>query len=346
MVLPLCNVLVRDEQHAFADFDRVKMSHAAWQVFGSGNGVGAVVVRAMTDPADNTRAALLMVASMTAFTLNDACMKALGGSLPLFQALFVRGVAVSIGLWALAWWMGALRLDLPRRDRGLVLLRSASEAGTAWLFITALFNMPIANVTAILQVLPLTVALAAFVFLSEPLGWRRMLAIIVGLVGVIIIVRPGAEGFNVYSLYVLGAVCLITLREIVTRKIGAQVPSLTIALAAAVVVTAFAGSGALFTDWAPMGARDGLLLGGAVAFIMAAYVFSVMVMRTGDITFAAPFRYSALVAALIVGLVFFGEWPDGWTLLGSLIVVATGLFALYRERIVARRLRAQGQAPV
>ncbi|MBT8409015.1 MAG: DMT family transporter [Alphaproteobacteria bacterium] len=285
---------------------------------------------------DNMRGALFMLGSMAAFTLNDACMKALGGAVPLFQAIFLRGIAVSLFLAALAWWLGAFGPRISRRDWGLIAIRSACEAAVAWFFITALFNMPIANVTAILQVLPLTVALAAWLFLAEPLGWRRLLAIVIGLAGVLLIVRPGTEGFTIYSVYALIAVALITLREIVTRKIEGQVPSMTIALSAALAVTVFGGLGALGGVWAPLDGPTSLKLAGSVFFIMAAYVFSVMAMRIGDVSFAAPFRYSGLLVALILGALVFDEWPSGLTLLGAAIVVGTGLFTLYRERLAMR----------
>lgn len=288
---------------------------------------------------DNMRGALFMLGSMTAFTLNDACMKALGGTVPLFQAIFLRGIAVSLFLAALAWWMGAFKARISRRDRGLIAIRSACEAAVAWFFITALFNMPIANVTAILQVLPLTVALAAWLFLAEPLGWRRLLAIVIGLAGVLLIVRPGTDGFTIYSVYALVAVALITLREIVTRKIEGQVPSMAIALAAALAVTVFGGLGALGGAWVPLDGPAGLKLAGSACFIMAAYIFSVMAMRIGDVSFAAPFRYSGLLVALILGVLVFNEWPSGLTLLGAAIVVGTGLFTLYRERLAMRPAR-------
>ena len=123
-----------------------------------------------------------------------------------------------------------------------------SEVAAAWLFLTALFNMPIANATAILQVLPLTVTLAGALFLGEALGWRRLLAILVGLVGVMLIVQPGAEGFTIYSIYVVLAVAVITVRDLSTRRMSPQVSSLSVAAVggrssvAAVALTATSGA--------------------------------------------------------------------------------------------------------
>ncbi len=291
---------------------------------------------------DNTRGALLMMAAMTAFTCNDACMKALSGDLPLFQALFIRGCGTTLFLLLLTKFMGHLRFDLARRDWALIGLRTVAEAGGAWFFITALFNMPIGNVSAILQSLPLTVTLASALFLREAVGWRRMIAIGIGLMGVLLIIRPGTEGFTQYSVFALLSVVCVTVRDVSARRMPRHIPSLLIALMAAGGVTLFAGVGALFVDWRPVSGQTALELGGAMTFVIAGYVASVGAMRVGEIGFVAPFRYTSLLVALVLGFVIWGDWPKPLTLLGAAIVVATGLFTLYRERRVAALARVKG----
>lgn len=280
---------------------------------------------------DNTRAAALMVGSMSAFTVNDAFVKLLGQDLPLMQLVCLRGLMVSAILLLFLRIQGGFRLGIPARDRWLVALRAWTEVLTTFFFLTALINMPIANVTAILQALPLTVALAGALFLGEPIGWRRLLAILIGFVGVMLIVRPGTEGFTVYSVYALVAVCLITLRDLVTRQLSPAVPSMTVALATAATVTVAAGVVSSFQPWSPVGQSQAALLLAAAVSILFGYLLSVMVMRVGEIGFVAPFRYSSLVVALILGYLVFGDWPDPATLLGAAIVVATGGFTLWRE---------------
>lgn len=289
---------------------------------------------------DNSRAALLMMAGQAAFVVNDACMKALSDELPLFQAIFLRGVATSLCLILLARAMGALRLDLSRRDWTFVGLRTVGEIAAAYLFISALFNMPLANATAILQALPLALTLAGAVFLRERVGWRRLLAILVGFLGVMLIIRPGPDGFNVYSFYALASVGCVTLRDLSTRQLSRDVPSLTVAVAAAVAVTVFAGVGSIWDEWRPVSQTAVLQLSGAVVFVFLGYLMSVMVMRAGDLGFVAPFRYTAMVWALILGYTVFGDWPDPLTFLGAAVVAATGIFTLYRERQLARKRSA------
>ncbi|MEP5759493.1 MAG: DMT family transporter [Litoreibacter sp.] len=286
----------------------------------------------MVHLSDNMRGAGYMLAAMTAFTINDACMKALSGEVPLFQAIFMRSMMVVLLLSVLAWHQGIFRISIPMSDRKLIALRSAVEVAAAYFFISALFNMPIANVTAILQALPLTVSLAAAVFLGEALGWRRLSAILVGFIGVMLIVRPGGEGFSIYSVYVLLAVGCVTVRDLAARRMSPETPTLSVALLAAVSVLAMSGVGSIAESWVWPSSRGTILLFTASLFVIGGYIFSVSAMRSGEIGFVTQFRYASLLVALVLGLVFFSEFPDALTLVGSVIVVATGLFTLYRER--------------
>ena len=276
-----------------------------------------------------------MTGSMAAFTVNDAFFKLLGDHLPFFQVLFLRSVGVTLLLAALAWWQAAIWPPVKRPDGWLILLRTAAEVAAAYFFLTALVHMPIANVTAIIQALPLTITLGAALVLREPVGWRRLLAISVGLVGVVLIVRPGGEGFTVYSVYAVLAVVCVTVRDLAARRLSAEVPSISVALIAGLGVLAFSTVGAVATDWQGMRPMDLAWLAGSTVFILGGYLFSVMAMRVGEVGFVAQFRYSSLLVALILGLFVFGHWPDGVTLIGAAIVVATGLFTLWRERQTA-----------
>ena len=181
---------------------------------------------------------------------------------------------------------------------------------------------------------PLMVAALSVPFLGERVGWRRWLAIAIGLAGVLIIIRPGMEGFSVYSIWALVAVGCVTIREIATRKLSADLPSLFVALATAIAI---GGLGAVMlpaVEWAPLSASALSLICGASLAIIGGYLFSVMTIRIGDIGFVAPFRYTAMVWALILGLLMFGEIPDLPTITGTVIIILTGLYSLHRERSV------------
>ncbi|WP_299592002.1 DMT family transporter [uncultured Tateyamaria sp.] len=283
----------------------------------------------------NTIGAFLMMASMASFTINDTLIKLTDGHVPLMQLLVIRGILSSLLIASLARWLGAIHFRIGARNWALIAVRSLAEVGAAYFFITALLNMPLANVTAILQVLPLTVAMGAALFLREPIGWRRMSAILLGFMGMLLIVRPGADGFSLWSAYALIAVLCVTVRDLATRRLSPDVPSMTVTWVAALTVTAFAGVASTATEWVPIDMRLALLIGGASVFIIGGYFFSVQVMRVGEISFIAPFRYTGLVWALVLGWLVFGDWPSSLTLVGAAIVVATGLFTLYRERGVS-----------
>ncbi|WP_226629803.1 DMT family transporter [Alloyangia pacifica] len=296
----------------------------------------------MTQLSDNARGVLLMIGNMAAFTFSDACVKAIGDALPLSQVLVLRGFVASAFIFWLALRLGALRHRPAPRDAALMLLRGMAECGAAFFFLTALRNMPLANATALLQMVPLTVTLGSAVFFGEPVGWRRWLAIAGGFCGMLLIVRPGTEGFTAFSVYALLAVGAVTLRDLTTRRLSAALPSMQVTLSSAVLVLLFAAAWSLGEDWQPLDARLWGLVLGTSALIVAGYTLSVMVMRVGEVGFIAPFRYTGLLWALLLGLLLWGEVPHPLTLLGAAVIVAMGSFTLWRERQL-RRAGARAQ---
>lgn len=280
----------------------------------------------------NVKGALLMMGSMAAFTVNDTLVKVALQGMPLFQLVALRGVLATILIFFLARNLGALHLNFPSHDKGLVLIRCVAELSATFFFLTALKHVPLANVTAVLQALPLTVTLGAALFFSEQIGWRRILAISIGFAGMLLIVRPGPDGFSVYSAYALAAVASVTVRDLITRRLSVQVPSMVVTFATSLSVTVTAGIVSVFEGWVPVTSDIGVLVAAAAVFVLMGYLFSVMVMREGEVGFIAPFRYSSLLWALGLGWVVFDEWPDTVTLFGAGLVVAAGLFTLFRER--------------
>lgn len=291
--------------------------------------------------AGNLRGAAYMLLVTASFTVGDAFIRAAAEEMPLFQVVFLRGV-IAMGLLGLmAWHSGAFAMIITRRDRRLIGLRSTAEICGMIPFFIALANMPFANVSTLLQALPLTLTLAGALFLGEPVGWRRLAAIGVGLIGVLCIVQPGGSGFSAYSLLVLLAVCCVTVRDLSTRRIAPEIPAVLLAFVMAIFATVAAGGLSLLTPWSVISAKGALLLIGAGVFIASGYTLAAMAMRHGEIGFVTPFRYMALVWAVLIGFFAFGEWPDPLTWIGAGIVVATGLYTLYREQVVRRRARAQ-----
>ena len=276
---------------------------------------------------------------MAAFVANDAMMKIASASLPTGEIIFLRGFMMAPVLGAV------LMLTLPPgRTHVLVhprvVMRSVAEIGAAVLYLSALFHMPIANCTAILQFTPLALTAGAALFLGAPVGWRRWLAAMFGLVGVLIIIRPGANAFNPYAALALLSVVFITARDLITRTLGADVPATVIAFASAVAV-GMAGLGLMpFESW-QWPETDALLaiIGASVALLGGQY-WIIYAMRTGSIAVVAPFRYSIVLWAILAGYFVWREVPDVATWVGIAVVTAAGLYTFVREYRLARAGRS------
>ena len=280
----------------------------------------------------NMKGAALMTGCVFAYVINDAFMKLLFSEIALFQAVFLRSMITVPPVLVMAWVTKVTMRNLSNQDKRLILMRVVAEICTTIAFLTALKHMPLANVTAILQALPLAITMAAALFLAEPVGWRRWSAILVGFVGVLIVVRPGLEGFNVYSLSALVAIVFITVREIATRKLTSEVPTITVVLSTAIGSALFAGIMMIGTEWRTVSAVSWLLIISAAVTVLIATLLSVMAMRTGEIGFVSPFRYTSMLGAIGLGILMFGDWPDQLTLVGTLIIVITGMYSFHRER--------------
>lgn len=284
----------------------------------------------------NLRAALFMVIAMAGFTANDSITKLLMETMGIGQVMLIRGIFATTLILLLAWHRGALA-----RPRQLLhpttALRAICEMMATVCFLGALAHMPLANISAVLQALPLAVTMGAALLFGEEVGWRRWLAILSGFTGVMIIVRPGFDGFTAYSLLALCSVVFAAGRDLVTRRIPGEVPSLLVSTSTALMVALCGGVlTAAAGDWAPVSAGAlGLLLAAAV-LLLVGYQFVIMAMREGDISFVAPFRYTALIWALALGYLMFGEVPGTVMIAGASFIVLSGLYTLYREQVVGK----------
>lgn len=293
----------------------------------------------MSSDIDNRRGALMMMAAMGAFTCNDAFMKEALTQLPLGQSLFLRGLAASLFTALITWHGGGFALRPTRGEVRAIGLRTIGEIGGTACFMVALSQMPLADLTAILQALPLFVTLAAAIFLRETVGWRRWSAILIGFSGVLLIVQPGSSSFSPYALIALLAVGFITLRDLSTRAIAGRMSSALIAHITALSVMMLGAVLLPFEGWQPLTWLAVLLLMGSAMFLTLGYLSVVAATRSGDIGFVAPFRYTGLVWAIVLGLVFFAEIPSPYMLGGAAIIVAAGLYAFWRERQLRNHMR-------
>nr|WP_298105880.1 DMT family transporter [uncultured Shinella sp.] len=279
----------------------------------------------------NARGALYMAIAMAAFTCNDALVKSVTHSMNTGQILFVRGLMTSALVLLIAWRMGALgswRIVL----QPAVALRLAAEIFASLTFISALGTMPLANVSAILQSLPLAVTLGAALFLGEKVGWRRWLAITIGFAGVIIVIRPGPEGFSLAAIYAIASVVGAATRDLATRRIRNDVSTLFISVVTAIAITLVGGALIVpMGGWQPVSLESFGRLAAASVLLLVGYQTIVNAMRFGEISFVAPFRYISLIWAITIGFLFFGELPDLWMTTGVVIIIVSGLYTFYRE---------------
>jgi drug/metabolite transporter (DMT)-like permease len=293
----------------------------------------------MTSP-DNGRAVAIMMLAMMGFIFNDSFVKLVSENLPLGQIMFLRGVFALAFLLVICVANGSVR-RFPLLLNKWVGVRVFAEVVATMFYLTALFHLPIANATAILQALPLLVTAGAAVFLGAPVGWRRWTAIIVGFCGVLLIVRPGMAGFDAWALVALAGVMFMVLRDLSTNVLPPHVPTLGVSFATLLGVSAMGLALSTTETWPMPTTKELLFLATAAGFILVGFTCLITAMRMGDISMVAPFRYSIILWAILIGYVVWGDVPDLPTLAGIAILVATGLYSLMRER---KRLRKAGPA--
>ncbi len=274
-----------------------------------------------------------MTLAMAGYVTNDAAIKLAAEDLPLFQAIFLRGLFVTAFLALANARRGQLALLVNRLERRMLVRFAMETIGTA-LYLLALTQLPLAGLTAVLQIVPIAVTFAAARLLREPVSAARVAAVVVGFAGVLMILRPWSDDFSYWYLAGLITVGIIVVRELATRGISGDVPSLVVALGTAVSITVMGGVVSIFQGWDRFGGRDLGILAIAGLFITVGYVASVVTVRTGDLSFSAPFRYSVMVFAIVLQIIVFGNVPDGWTFVGSAVIAAAGVWIFTRERVV------------
>jgi drug/metabolite transporter (DMT)-like permease len=281
--------------------------------------------------ADNRRGILAMSLAMALFIANDALVKQVSATLPGPQLIFIRGLMATTLVLIMAQAMGHLknwRLMLNKR----LWIRGSLDAAASLAYLTAVFHLPLANATAINLSSPLFITAFAIVFLKEQVGLQRGLLILLGFTGVLLVVQPSSEGFNVYAWLAVLATLLHATRDTLTRGIGLHVPALLITLSTAVSVAVAAGGITFTQTWAPVDSLSLALLLGASLFLSMAYYLLIVAMRSGEMSLVAPFRYSGLLFALLIGYVVWGDVPNrlGWA--GIFLLAMSGLLILRSER--------------
>ncbi len=281
---------------------------------------------------DNLRGALFMTLAMAGFAVEDAFIKLLSDSWSSGQ------IILALGLFGTPIFAGMCHLrGTSFFNRNLlhpaVLWRCLAEMIGTVGFITSLTLIPLSLASAILQAAPIFVTLWAALFLGEKVGWRRWSAVFAGLIGVLIILRPGFDAFDPLALFAVLGMAGLAARDIAIRRVPAAVTSLQIAGMGFVVLIP---TGLLLLGVGGQGLEPVTPHSAGIFFVtlavgVVAYSCIVTGTRVGEVGFVVPFRYTRLIFALLLGFVFFAERPDAATLIGATIVVASGLYTLIRE---------------
>ena len=287
--------------------------------------------------AENLRGIGLMAGSMALFAMEDMFLKFSAKGLPTGEILLITC------LFMLVFFAGMARAEGNRTFTAAalhpwVLARNAGEMVGTFAYITALAAIPLATVSAVLQAMPLAVTMGAALFMGEKVGWRRWAAIAFGFAGVLLVIRPGLDGFQPTALWVLVSVAGLSLRDLASRAIPAHRSTAQVsAWGVASVAALGAGMTAFQTPVMP-DLWQCTVLAGATIFGTAGYWTITAASRTGEVSVVSPFRYTRLVFAIVIGAAVFAEYPDRLTLLGACVIIGSGLYSFARERARTQKL--------
>ncbi len=286
---------------------------------------------------DNTAATLLMVGAMAAFAVEDLFLKRAAMALPPGQVIAMMGLGGALVFWAMAALKGQKVLTR-RALKGAPVLRSLSEAGATMLYITALALIPLSVNSALLQASPLVVTMGAALFLGEPVGWRRWTAIGIGFAGVLIVLQPWNDGFQAAGILTVFCVVALASRDLSTRAMPADIATFPL-VSWAYMALVPAGAVLMAIGGHPLTAIDPTRwfdLAMALVSGLFGYYAVTAATRLGEAAVVAPFRYTRLVFALILAMLFLGERPGPAMLIGATLIIASGLYTFARERMRAR----------
>lgn len=277
---------------------------------------------------EQNRAILLMIAAIFCFSIMDATVKALAPNVGVLPALWARYAGQMLLVFVLV--LPRLRTVVRTKYPKLQFLRSLLLMSATACFFTGLSLIPLSDAAALMSTNPVLITLGAAVFLGEKLGIRRIAGIVAAMIGALIIIRPGSDVFSAAALFPLGAAVCYSAYALLTRRVGADEDVWT-----SLFYTGFVGTVLLSIlvpfQWQPPSATDaGLMVMVAIAGTTGQLAL-IQAFSKGEAAMLAPYSYTGLAFAAFWGVVFFAEIPDFWTIVGSLVIAAAGLYVWHRE---------------
>ena len=281
---------------------------------------------------NNLKGSLWMIAAMAAFAIEDAFIKAATDTLSIAQVLIFFGLG-GMFVFSCILIFNRRPLFIPDIMSPSMLIRFGFEVTGRLFYVLSIALIPLSVATVILQATPLVVILGAVLIFGETVGWRRWVAILVGLLGVLVIVQPGTDGFSSLSLLAIIAMIGFAGRDLASRAAPVSVGTAHLGLygflaivIAGVLYFAIVGGSFVIPD-----TLSSLALLGGILFGVCAYSCLMAAMRTGEVSAVTPFRYTRLLFGVLLGLVIFGEELTSSMILGSVLIVLSGLFILSRR---------------
>jgi drug/metabolite transporter (DMT)-like permease len=294
---------------------------------------------------NNQRGILAIVACMAAYTVNDVLVKQILLHYPAGETIFLRGCMSTVLLCAAMLAMGHAR-TLRTPVSAALAWRSVCDGLSTAGFIAALAHMQLANVAAVLQIAPLLITALSVVLFGERVGWRRWSAVGLGFAGALLVIKPVPSAFDIWAVVGAASALAAALREILTRRIGLRSPAIVVGLWGAVGITLLGLPFIAVEDWRMFERGDLLQLLVASVFVGVAIYLLAVAFRDVDLSVIAPFRYSYLLTSAAGGFLVFAEVPDQLTVLGALMIVGSGIYALHREAAERRNLTATANTAV
>lgn len=278
----------------------------------------------------NTRAILLMLFAVFAFALIDVQAKFLSQHLPVMQIAWARHLGM-LAVIALIFWPRHGRQVFRTRHPALQVLRGVFVVTATILFLIAIKFVPLADAVALTFIGPLLVTALSSVFMKEHAGLRRWLAVLAGFAATMIIIRPGAGVFHPAAFLALGAASMFAGYQLLGRVTSTADNAATTLTYTALVGAAVLTAVVPFVWQTPATLTHAAMLAGLGLWAAVAEFAIVKAFEVATGPTIAPFQYTMIIWATFYGFVFFGDLPDFWTLIGTAILVASGLYAFYRE---------------
>lgn len=280
------------------------------------------------------RGIALLVASTFFFSGADVLTKVLASSLPVIEIAWIRYVTFTLLILPVLLSSGVAQATRSRRP-GLQLVRGLATVVSALLFSASLPLLAVADATAINFVSPILITALSIPLLGEVVGWRRWTAAVIGLLGVLIVVRPGSGAFEAAAILPLLAAGSWAGAAVVTRMMSGTDRPITTLAYSAFVGTAVLSLMVPFVWVVP--AWSDLGLGVCIGILSTAgHWLVVLAYRHAAASRVAPFSYVQLIWAGALGFVVFGSVPDAWTVVGAGVIVLSGLYTAHRERVRGR----------